>query len=181
MTQTKTELKISDIEVFAETEKFFIPPAGAFVKRKKLLQLLDELKEAFNDDLKELREINRDKEKIINDAHDEARRIKQKAISEMENQDIVKRATAYATELAQKANEKAERTINEAKEQSEKLLNEAKDLRNQLIINSHRYVDTLFEDLEKELVKRQEELSVNREQLRLSLEKKMELMKKLSN
>lgn len=165
MNNTKTEQKILEIEAHLETETKYVPPFGSFVKRKQMEEYLEDLKEAIADDLSELNEIKEMRERIILEAQEEADRIRQEVRAEIEQQDIALQAREIAREIIQTAQERAETVLSEAKE-----------LRNQLIVNSHKYVDTLFDSFEKELLETQEKIADNREQLRSSLEKKMELM-----
>lgn len=165
MTNTKTEQKILEIEAHLETEKLYLPPFGTFVKKKQMEEYLADLKEELKEDLKELNNIKETREMIILEAQEEADRVRQEVREEIERQDIALQAREIAREIIQKAQEKAET-----------ILVEAKGLRNQLIVNSHKYVDTLFDSFEKELMETQEKIGENREQLRASLEKKMELM-----
>lgn len=164
MNNTKTEQKILEIEAHLETEaKNYI--FGAFVNKKQMEEYLEELKETIAEDLSELNEIKEMRERIILEAQEEADRIRQQVRAEIEQQDIALQAREIAREIIQTAQERAETVLSEAKE-----------LRNQLIVNSHKYVDTLFDSFEKELLETQEKIAENREQLRSSLEKKMELM-----
>lgn len=165
MTNTKTEQKILEIEAHLENEKFFLPPFGTFVKKKQMEEYLAELKEEVQEDLQELNNIRETRETIILEAQEEADRIRQELREEIENQDIALQAREIAREIIQKSQEKAEF-----------ILLEAKKLRGDLIINSHKYVDNLFEDFEKELLDTQDKILKNREELRTSLDKKMELM-----
>lgn len=165
MNNTKTEQKILEIEAHLETEarmSFF----GSVINKKQIEEHLEDLKEAIAEDLSELNEIKEMRERIILEAQEEADRARQLARAEIEQQDIVLQAREMAREIIQTAQERAETVLSEAKE-----------LRNQLIVNSHKYVDTLFDSFEKELIETQEKIADNREQLRTSLEKKMELMK----
>jgi phage shock protein A len=170
MTNTKTEQKITEIVNNLETEKIYVPPFGYFIKEKLMETYLKDLKSIATEELSELSDIKNMKEQIILDAQADGERIRQEARSEVERQDVVLQAREVAKEVIQKSQSKAESTLLEAKE-----------LRNQLIVNTHKYVDNLFDDLEKELVEKKEKISSNREVLRSSLDKKMELMQESPN
>lgn len=165
MTITRSEQKIIEIESYLETEKIHLPPLGAFVKKKKMDEFLNELKAEVFEDLSELNDIKQMKERIILEAQEEADRIRQELRMEIERQDIAIQAREISRDMIQKAQTKAE-----------SILVEAKELRNQLIVNSHKYVDNLMADFEKDLVETQEKMTQNREQLRSSLDNKMEMM-----
>lgn len=165
MKVSKTEEKIVDFEAYIESEKLFLPPMGTYVKKKQIDKYLSELKEHLDSDFSELHSLMATKEQIILEAQQEADRIRQHARMEVERQDIVIQARDMARDMIQKAQVKAET-----------MLSEAKELRNQLIVNSHKYVDNVLDDMEKELITKQDQISANREQFRNSLDKKMDLM-----
>ena len=124
----------------------------------------------IKEDLDELNKIKERETKILEEAQAEAEHIRKRAREEVENQDIAKHAREYAKEIMQKAQKKAQN-----------MLDEAQDLRNQLVVNSHKYVDTLFDDYEKQLIEQQQTINHNRDQIRLSLEKKMEVMQQIKS
>lgn len=165
MKVSKTEEKIVDFEAYIESENLYLPPMGAYVKKKQIDKYLSELKEHLHSDFNELHSLMATKEQIILEAQQEADRIRQHARMEVERQDIVLQARDMARDMIQKAQVKAET-----------MLSEAKELRNQLIVNSHKYVDNVLDDMEKELITKQDLISANREQFRNSLDKKMDLM-----
>lgn len=162
---TRSEQKIKEIQAHLETEKIHIPPFGNFIKIKQMDEFLTELKSEVIEDLSELHNIQQMKERIILEAQEEADRIRQEVRAEIERQDIVMQARDISRDMIQKSQTKAE-----------SILVEAKELRKQLIVNSHKYVDNLFSDFEKDLVETQQKITENREQLRINLDNKMEMM-----
>lgn len=169
-TKTKTEQKILEIQAHIETEAKFVPPFGTYINKKQMEEHLIDLKEAIKEDLTELNEMKETREKIILEAQEQADKIRIDVREEIERQDIALQARDVAKEIIVKAQSHAAT-----------ILSEAKELRNQLIVNSHKYVDTLFDGTEKELIDIQEKINENREKLRISLEKKMDLMQESNN
>lgn len=86
------------------------------------------------------------------------------------SQDIAKQAEDYARDL-----------VLSAQEEVKDKLKKASDLRQKMIISNHKYLENLYDEMEKQLKEHQQILAENREELRHYLHKKMEMMEKLPN
>lgn len=169
---TKTEQKISEIETYIDNCNPILN--RALVSPKELKMYFEELKSMIVADLKESIDIKQRKEEMIKEAELEAERIRQAARDELQRDPVVKQAKAYAKEIIHKAQKDAETTLIEAKK-----------LRDELVINGHQYVDHMLTEIEKEFThvlsevekeftEKRSIIIQNREQLRNSLEKKVE-------
>lgn len=158
----KSEKVILEIESVLISNTFWSPFAGRSVKKSHLEDYLTELKQTIKEDFNDLNNIHALKEQIILDAQQEADSIRQAARDEVEKQDIAVSANEYAKQI-----------LSRAKEEAEAILNEASQLRNDLIINTHKYCDNLLESVETEVGKFHSTLNDSRSELRLMLDNKI--------
>lgn len=170
MQETKKdyETKIKEIIGFVDSGKAAL--VGTLVNTKAFNQHIEELKQIVEEQVKKADEIIADKERTLHNARLEAKEIIEEAKREVMSQDIAKQAEDYARDL-----------VLSAQEEVKDKLKKASDLRQKMIISNHKYLENLYDEMEKQLKEHQQILAENREELRHYLHKKMEMMEKLPN
>ncbi|MGF0039285.1 ATPase [Peptoniphilaceae bacterium SGI.131] len=122
-------------------------------------ELINELREAIPEEIKEARWINEEKERILSEANNQASQIINQAKEEVEK--------SY-----QEANRRYKEMVNqdaitlEAKRQAEEILAEAKMTANTITTNSLAYVDSMLVKTQDELKGLLQVIDENRSQLK---------------
>lgn len=165
MEETKKDYlaKIKEIEGYVDSGRSV--GFGTFVKSTILNRHLNELKNIIEEQLLHANSILEQEQTIIRQARLQAKEIVESAKDEVMNQDIAQQAENYARDLVLKAQEEAK----------EKIKN-ASDLRQKMLINSHKYLENLFTEMEQQLLEQRQIISDNRDEIRDSLQKKIDLM-----
>lgn len=158
----KSEKVILAMEALLTSNSIYIPFLGSHVKKNLLEDYLADLKQTLKEDFNDLNDIHALKEQIILDAQQEADIIRQKARNEVEEQDIVETSHEYAKQILQRA-----------KEEADAILTDASELRNDLIINTHKYCDSLIDSLSNDLNIFQNSIHDTRNELRITLDTKI--------
>jgi len=160
--------EMNDLMTFVSLAPNYIPMIS-FVKSAELKKHVENLDQAVTNKINEIEEINMRKEKILQEAREEADELLRATRRKIEQQDVVQQAHAYAKQL-----------VLEAQKKAQGLLTETQEVQQQLILSSHKYVDHLFETVDKHLEDQRDKISRNREELQHSLNERMNKMDKLS-
>jgi L-ascorbate metabolism protein UlaG (beta-lactamase superfamily) len=144
-------------------------PTISFVKTAELKKHVDKLDKAVASVIENSEKVNTEKEKILQEAREEAQQLLLATRRKIEQQDVVQQAHAYAKQI-----------VLEAQKKVQDLLVEGQEVQQQLILSSHKYVDHLFDNVDKHLEEKREKIAVNREELQRSLNERMNKMDKLS-
>lgn len=165
MQETKKDytLKLKEIKGFIDTGKTAV--FGTIINTSKLNVHLDELKQIVEEQLNEATSIISREQSIIQEAHEEATRIIEDAQVQVMNQDIAHQAEEYARDL-----------VFQAQEEAKEKIRKANDIRQKMLISSHKYLENLFDELQKQLEEQQEIIAGNRDDIRQSLQKKLEIL-----
>lgn len=171
---TNTEQLISEFHAVLVTERVF----GMYVKQKRMVDLLKQLETQFELETKELKkevaEFRAHKKAILDQAYEDAERIREEARQEVMAQDVAKKAQLFAKQLIEESEEKAEMLRDKTREYNKKML-----------VGTHNYLDSIVEETEHIVTNQQKEflehlqaqqniLAQNRESLRKSLVDKIE-------
>lgn len=170
MIETKKDylMKLKEIEGFIDAGKTV--PFGTLVNTKAMNAHIEELKGIVSSQIKDAQAILSREAEIIQEAEEEARQIVERTKYEIMNQDIAHQAEDYARNLVAKAQEEAKDKIKNAS-----------DLRTKMLISSHKYLENLFDEMEQQLIETKNLIADNRDEIRDSLQKKIEMMDKLTS
>lgn len=123
------------------TQATRVPLTGkVMVEADELLAVIDEMREALPQEIREAGRVARDREQLLTDARSEAAA-------------TVEEARAHAAKLL------SEHTLTqEAQQQAEEVIDNSKRIARQIYVNALQRVDELFESLEPDLTKAREDL-----------------------
>lgn len=161
-TSIKSEKVIMEIEAMMTSNSSWVLFMGNVIKQDTLAGFISELKQTIKEDFNDLNDISTLREQIILDAQQEADAIRQAARDEISQMEPIVAAELLAKQIIMDAKETANRTIEEGT-----------SLRNDLIINAHKYCDNLFESIETQLSSQLSTLSENRAEFRSMLDSKI--------
>lgn len=155
--KSKIDEKINEIEGYLEYCSD-IPLWGTVVKSNEIKKHIAELKKFAYQEMEESRRIKTLEEKILSDAKAEAQTIVDQAKESVKRMDAVKQANDLANQI-----------IHEARSKAETMLTDAKLLQNHLIDSSHKHVDDMFNEAEREFEEYISKIKTNRNELNLYL------------
>ncbi len=120
------------------------------VDMDQLAALSDALRSSIPADIQEAREILRQKESMVNQAHLEARRIKEGARQEqtarLDDTEIKRQSELKADKVHQDALQKAQEITQDAQRRAYKIVEDAEELSNTRLEGANQYArETLFE------------------------------------
>lgn len=161
-------MKIKEIEAFIDSGKATL--IGTVVNTKAINKHLEELKEIINTQLSQAQNVLDREQDILREAELEAESMIERTRREIMSQDIAQQAEDYARNI-----------VLDAQDEVKEKITEARDLRQKMLISSHKYLENLFTDVEQQLIEQQRTIASNRDEIRDSLKKKIEMMDKLPN
>lgn len=120
---------IDRMETLLETSKAVPVTGGVIVDKKKMMELLDQLRLAIPQEVRAAEEVLNQKDQILNQALTEARRTKIKAEDDyrerLDQNELVMLAQKRAEELKQEAEQRASRLLQQAEAECESRRTEA--------------------------------------------------------
>jgi cell division septum initiation protein DivIVA len=133
-----------------------LPLGGNVVMdRRRLLDLIDQLRVAVPVEVREARSVAEEKEEILARAHQEADQVLSEAQAQveerLEDDEIVKAAQERGRELIRQAEEKVAAMINEAEEQVRARLAQSEAAANQQMDEADQYALEMLKKLEAQL------------------------------
>jgi hypothetical protein len=173
---SRTERKMNDIlKQFIEYGFKVRFTNKTMVDTAELKQHFSELRESIREDIQEAQEIKEMRNRVLEEAHNEADMLVNKAREELEKQDVIRQANEYARKIAL-----------EAQHEADVLLNEATALKYQLIAEGYEFLEKCMENAEsymeearKSLHNDQDALHENRKKLQEQIKSELTKMRNL--
>lgn len=129
--------------------------AGVVVDRRRLLDLVDQMRAALPNEVKEAEEILQRRDEMIARAEEEAkikvRRAEEQADDVLENDNIVKAAQARADMLVREAEARCDRMLLDTENQARARMAEAEKLSGEQMDEADRYAAEMLKRLEGQL------------------------------
>jgi cell division septum initiation protein DivIVA len=129
--------------------------AGVVVDRRRLLDMVDQMRAALPNEIKEAEDILRRRDEILQRADEEAkiklRRVQEQVDDILENESIVKAAQARADMLVREAEARGDHMLLDTENQARSRLAEAEKLANQQMDEADRYAAEMLRRLDEQL------------------------------
>lgn len=129
--------------------------AGVVVDRRRLLDLVDQMRAALPNEIREAEEILRRRDEIIQRADEEARiklrRAEEQVDDILENESIVKAAQARADMLVREAEARGDRMLLDVENQAKARMAEADKLAGEQMDEADRYATEMLRRLDEQL------------------------------
>lgn len=123
--------------------------------RRRLLDLVDQMRTSVPYEIKEAQEILAEREEVLRQAHEDAAIVRAKADEEVEQRlsesDLVKTAQARAEMLLQEAQARIERLEHDAQERSRAHMSDAENVAARQMDEADRYALEMLRKLEQQL------------------------------
>lgn len=147
---------IKEIETIVDCG-FKIPPfTGTVVSSKAIMSEVEKLKKQIKVELEEADHVLNIKDKIISDAHEQANEIVKRREREISKQTIIQEAEGIARKVLEEAHKEAKRVREETTKFKEDLLTKV-----------YLEADNLFNELERDLTTKRQNIIQNRKELQL--------------
>ena len=128
---------------------------GVLVDRKRLLDLIDQLRVAIPANIRQARDIMERREHTLTEADAEARRIiaaaKQESQRLVSEDEIVRQARAEASRIQREAQAHAQTTLREAAEQAEREASQARETARQQVAEADQYALAVLTRLDRQI------------------------------
>jgi cell division septum initiation protein DivIVA len=129
--------------------------AGVVVDRRRLLDLVDQMRAAMPNEIKEAGEILRRRDEMIARAEEEAKiklhRAEEQVDDILSNESIVKSAEARAEMLVREAEARGDRMLLDTENQARARMAEAEKLANEQMDEADRYATEMLRRLDEQL------------------------------
>jgi cell division septum initiation protein DivIVA len=129
--------------------------AGVVVDRRRLLDLVDQMRAALPNEIREAEDILRRRDEMLERADEEAkiklRRAQDQVDDILENESIVKAAQARAEMLVREAEARGDRMLLDTENQARARLAEAEKLANEQMDEADRYATEMLRRLDEQL------------------------------
>ena len=129
--------------------------AGVVVDRRRLLDMVDQMRAALPNEIKEAEDILRRRDEILQRADEEARiklrRAQEQVDDILGNESIVKAAQARAEMLVREAEARGDRMLLDTENQARSRLAEAEKLANEQMDEADRYAAEMLRRLDEQL------------------------------
>jgi cell division septum initiation protein DivIVA len=129
--------------------------AGVVVDRRRLLDLVDQMRAALPNEIREADDILKRRNEIIEHAEEEAkiklRRVEEQADDILSNESIVKAAQARAEMLVREAEARGDRMLMDAETQAKSRMAEADKLSGEQMDEADRYAAEMLKRLDDQL------------------------------
>lgn len=132
------------METLLETSKVVPVSGNVLIDKKKVMELVDQLRLAIPQEYKAAQEVLAQKDQILNQAIVDARRTKARAEDEY-------RERLDQNEIIEKAQRKAEQTISEAEERAQRLINQSESSARSQVSEADAYSLHSLRNLERQL------------------------------
>jgi cell division septum initiation protein DivIVA len=132
------------LETLLETSKVVPVSGNVLIDKKKVMELVDQLRLAIPQEYKAAQEVLAQKDQILNQAIVDARRTKARAEDEY-------RERLDQNEIIEKAQRKAEQTISEAEERAQRLINQSESSARSQVSEADAYSLHSLRNLERQL------------------------------
>jgi len=128
---------------------------GVLVDRKRMLELVDQLRVAIPANIRQARDVMQSREKTLTDADNEARRIFDAAHQEAQrlvaDDAITREARSLAERTQREAQVQAHSTLREAQQQAEQELAQAKQTARQQVEDADQYTLAVLTRMDKQI------------------------------
>jgi len=129
--------------------------SGVVMDRRRLLDLVDQMRTAVPSEITEARELLSEREEVLRQAHEDAAIVRAKADEEVEQRlaesDLVKTAQARAEMLIQEAQARIERLEQEAQERTRAHMSDAENVAARQMDEADRYALEILRKLQQQL------------------------------
>ena len=129
--------------------------SGVVMDRRRLLDLVDQMRTAVPSEIKEAQELLSEREEVLRQAHEDAAIVRAKADEEVEQRlsesDLAKTAQARAEMLIQEAQARIERLEREAQERARAHVSDAEKVAARQMDEADRYALEMLRKLEQQL------------------------------
>ena len=129
--------------------------AGVVVDRRRLLDLVDQMRAALPNEIREADDVLRRRDEIIERADEEAkiklRRAEEQVDDILDNESIVRAAQARADMLVREAEARGDRMLLDTEHQAKSRLAEAEKLANEQMDEADRYATEMLRRLDEQL------------------------------
>jgi cell division septum initiation protein DivIVA len=129
--------------------------AGVVVDRRRLLDLVDQMRAALPNEIREGEDVLRRRDEIIERADEEAkiklRRAQEQVDDILDNESIVKAAQARADMLVREAEARGDRMLLDTEHQAKSRLAEAEKLASEQMDEADRYATEMLRRLDEQL------------------------------
>jgi cell division septum initiation protein DivIVA len=129
--------------------------AGVVVDRRRLLDLVDQMRAALPNEIREAEDVLRRRDEIIERADEEAkiklRRAQEQVDDILDNESIVRAAQARADMLVREAEARGDRMLLDTEHQAKSRLAEAEKLANEQMDEADRYATEMLRRLDEQL------------------------------
>ena len=132
------------METLLDTSKVVPVSGNVLIDKKKVMELVDQLRLAIPQEYKAAQEVLAQKDQILNQAIVNARRTKARAEDEY-------RERLDQNEIIEKAQRKAEQTISEAEERAQRLINQSESSARSQVSEADAYSLHSLRNLERQL------------------------------
>ena len=132
------------METLLDTSKVVPVSGNVLIDKKKVMELVDQLRLAIPQEYKAAQEVLAQKDQIINQSIVDARRTKARAEDEY-------RERLDQNEIIEKAQRKAEQTISEAEERAQRLINQSENSARSQVAEADAYALHSLRNLERQL------------------------------
>ncbi len=132
------------METLLDTSKVVPVSGNVLIDKKKVMELVDQLRLAIPQEYKAAQEVLAQKDQILNQAIVDARRTKARAEDEY-------RERLDQNEIIEKAQRKAEQTISEAEERAQRLINQSESSARSQVSEADAYSLHSLRNLERQL------------------------------
>ena len=132
------------METLLDTSKVVPISGNVLIDKKKVMELVDQLRLAIPQEYKAAQEVLAQKDQILNQAIVDARRTKARAEDEY-------RERLDQNEIIEKAQRKAEQTISEAEERAQRLINQSESSARSQVSDADAYSLHSLRNLERQL------------------------------
>ena len=132
------------METLLDTSKVVPVSGNVLIDKKKVMELVDQLRLAIPQEYKAAQEVLAQKDQILNQAIVDARRTKARAEDEY-------RERLDQNEIIEKAQRKAEQTISEAEERAQRLINQSESSARSQVSDADAYSLHSLRNLERQL------------------------------
>ncbi len=129
--------------------------AGVVVDRRRLLDLVDQMRAALPNEIREAEDVLRRRDEMIERADEEAkiklRRAEEQVDDILDNESIVRAAQARADMLVREAEARGDRMLLDTEHQAKSRLAEAEKLANEQMDEADRYATEMLRRLDEQL------------------------------
>jgi vacuolar-type H+-ATPase subunit H len=116
--------RLQQLEEMAMTAKSMPLSSSVLINREELLEMIQEMREALPEEIKQARWVVKDREQLLAKARRDAEGLIQQALAQQAK-------LVSGEEVVKEANREAERTVNEAREEARQIRHEAEDYMDQ--------------------------------------------------